>query len=86
MSKLAETPEEYTKEFVKAFSDLDEKKIKAHMKKYGIVNPSSPIVFWTAVYKSITGGTKFPMKVRRKAKKWLLKRGFQSKDDGDVLV
>lgn len=88
MIKLAETPEEYTKELVEALSDLDENKIKAHMKKYDLVISDNPLMFWGSVYnyKAITAGTRFPMKLRQKAKRWLIKHKLQPWDDGDIVV
>jgi len=86
MTKLAETPEEYIDDLILAFSDLDEKKIKDHAKKYGMKTSNNPLVFWGSVYKAITGQTRFPMKLRQKAKKWLLNRDFTPWDDGDIPV
>ena len=84
MINLAQTPEEYTIELVIAFSDLDEDKIKSHLMKYGMNVSDNPIVFWGSIYKTITGNKRFPKKLRRKAKKWLTKRGFKSWDDGGI--
>lgn len=86
MTNLAKTPEEYTSEFVREFSDLDENRIRRFMAKYGSTIPSNSLVFWCAVHKAITANIKFPMKLRSQSKRWLIEHNFEPWDDGNVSV
>ena len=71
-----------------AYTDGNSKLLDDHMKKHKIVNllniPKRTLTYKCAVYKIVTARSDLPMKVRKKAKKWLIKHGFGSWDDGDV--
>lgn len=76
--------EERIKKFVKvrneALFSLDEKKIKAFMKKYTGVKPeniSSETAFWAMVFKAICNIEDAPSEVKAKAKAWLKEHGFK---------
>lgn len=75
--------EKEIKKFVKARNEalfsLDEKKIKAFMRKYTGIKPEiipSETVFWAIVYKSICNITDAPPELKVKAKAWLKEHGF----------
>ena len=73
--------DERIKKFVKerneALFSLDEKKIKAYMKKYCVPDPHSERVFWAMVYKAICNIADAPPEVKAKAKVWLKEHGFK---------
>lgn len=73
--------EERIKKFVKARNEalfsLDEKKIKAYMKKYCVPDPHSERIFWTMVYKAICNIADAPPEVKAKAKAWLKEHRFK---------
>lgn len=59
-----------------ALFSLDEKKIKAHLKRYGVPIPENEEVFWIGVYKSILAITDAPEELQTKAVDWLISRGY----------
>lgn len=61
-----------------ALLSLDEKKIRAYMKKYHIVyQPENETVWWAGIHKSILGiRSATPEQVER-SKKWLVEHGFK---------
>ena len=69
-----------------ALQSLDEKKIKAYLRKYHVTPPSNPVVFWMGVHKAITAATSLPIEFRRKSAMWLAIRGSKSMDDGELAV
>ena len=69
-----------------ALLSLDEKKIKAYLRKYGETPPSNPIVFWMGVHKAITAAKSLPIEFRRKSALWLVLRGSKPMDDGELEI
>lgn len=68
---------EFVKERNEALFSLDEKKIKAYMKKYCVPDPHSERVFCAMVYKAICNIADAPPEVKAKAKAWLKEQGFK---------
>lgn len=48
--------------------------------------PSSRFVAEIAIHKARTAVKTLPLDARRESKRWLLERGFESADDGDVSM
>ena len=66
----------FVKERNEALFSLDEEKIRAYSRKYGISLPDNPRVFWGSVYKAVLNITTVPDDVRIKAEQWLDKNNF----------
>ena len=66
----------FVKERNEALFSLDETKIKAYAKKYGIPLPSEPLAFWGGVYKAICTIASAPDELKTTARKWLSERGM----------
>lgn len=75
--KTEEKIKEFVKERNEALFSLDEKKIKAYMKKYCVPEPHNERIFWAMVYKAICNITDAPPEVKDKAKAWLKEHGFK---------
>lgn len=75
--KTEERIKEFVKERNEALFSLDEKKIKAYMKKYCVSEPDSERIFWAMVYKAICNIADAPPEVKAKAKAWLKEQGFK---------
>lgn len=50
------------------------------------IDGMSSEVIQAGVHKAVTGTVDMPMEYRIRAKRWLLDRGMESQDDGDVPV
>lgn len=70
--------EEFVKERDEALLSLDETKIRAYMKKYGVYfEPGSRLAWWAGIHKSILCiRSATPEQVER-SKKWLVEHAFQ---------
>ncbi|MEE0264276.1 MAG: hypothetical protein UD936_01485 [Acutalibacteraceae bacterium] len=68
--------DEFIKERNEALFSLDEEKIRAYSKKYGVKLPKSEKAFWGGVYKAIYNITNAPADLKEFAKNWLLINGF----------
>lgn len=68
------------KNFVKernvALFSLDEKKIRAYMRKYDIEPEGNELIFWASVYKGICNITSAPADKVAIAMKWLTEHGM----------
>lgn len=70
-----------------ALLSMDEQQIRAYFLKYnGNRGPDDPEIFWRAIHKARTAMTTLPMEARQESKRWLLARGSQPMDDGEVLI
>jgi len=68
-----------------ALLSMDEARLRAYFLKYNSrPAPKEPEVFWRMVHKARTACTSLPMEVRSESKRWLLARGSEPLDDGDV--
>lgn len=64
---------------------MDEQEIRAYFLKYnGNAGPDDPEIFWRGVHKARTALQSLPMDARQQSKRWLIARGSESLDDGDV--
>jgi len=72
----------------KALLSMDPKEIALYAYSYNIQTAGDPVgspeVYWCAIHKARTGATDLPLDERMKSKKWLLRRGYQSLDDGEL--
>lgn len=71
---------------VSAYMDGDSKPFIEHCKKYSIPAVTDELVLRGSICKCVTGNASFPMEMRTRAKRWLLKNKLSSFDDGDVPV
>lgn len=78
--------QEFLRDRDEALLSLDEKKLRAYMRKYGETPPSNPVVFWMGVHKAITACMSLPIEFRRASAMWLAVRGSKSMDDGDLAI
>lgn len=76
--------EEFLKDRREALLSLDKVKIDAYMMKYGERSHPDEEVYWRGIHKAITASTDLPIEFRRKSKEWLIQRGSDSLDDGDI--
>jgi hypothetical protein len=67
-----------------ALLTLDEATIRAHMAKWNIRTPENPIVFWIGIHKARTACLNLPREARVLSKTWLMVRGYQSMDFGEL--
>lgn len=74
--------QEFLRKRDEALLSLDETKIRAYCREFGVKMPSHPEVFWRAVHKARTAITTLPMAERQKSKDWLTKHG--SEHWGDI--
>lgn len=72
---------EWLRERNDALLSLDEARIKAYMRKYGLPVLPNPEVFWRAVHKARTAITSFPAEEKQKSKAWLFAHGSAHWDD-----
>ncbi|MDE7389521.1 MAG: hypothetical protein K2M82_01055 [Lachnospiraceae bacterium] len=77
----ANTPKinNFVKERNEALFSLDERKIRAYAKKYGIKLPTTEKGFWGGVYKAICNIPDAPPDLKQKAKEWLDDSGLSTK-------
>lgn len=71
---------EFVKERDEALLSLDETKIRAYMRKYGVFyEPGSNLAWWAGIHKAILGiRSATPEQVER-SEKWLAEHGFLPK-------
>jgi hypothetical protein len=67
---------EYVKERDEVLLSLDETKIRAHAKKWGVALPSSWAGFWGGVHKARLAITTFPKAEKEKSRAWLAANGM----------
>ena len=63
---------------------LDEAAIRKHNNKWHVRTPDDPVVFWIGIHKARTACLSLPREARLLSKMWLMTRGYQSLDDGDL--
>lgn len=68
----------YAKERNRAFLSLDEKKIRAFCKKYGLPIPNGELAFWAGVHKVVYHTTAATPEQRAASAKWLNENGFST--------
>ena len=66
----------FVQERDEALLSLDEKKIRAYGKKYGVPFPKDELVFWAGIHKARTAITSFPEDEKERSRKWLIEHGF----------
>lgn len=71
MKSRLPSPDAVIQERNEALFSLDEQKIRVYCKKYDVVIPKNPIVFWGAIYKAILAISDAPNQTQEKAKLWL---------------
>ncbi len=77
--------DQFKKDRNEAMLSMDEKKIRAYMKKYGNqANQPLGDIFWASVHKARTAIPSIPLEERIKSKKWLIERNLSSLDDGEL--
>jgi hypothetical protein len=70
-----------------ALLSMDEQQIRAYFLKYnGNSGPAEPEVFWRGIHKARTALKTLPMDARQESKRWLLARGSQPMDDGEISL
>lgn len=67
---------DFVKERNESLFSLDEKKIRAYAKKYGVNLPTTEKGFWGGVYKAICNIPDAPPEVKQKAEDWLIYNGM----------
>lgn len=67
---------DFVKERNEALFSLDEDKIKAYFKKYGVPIPGNEIVFWGGIYKIIYNIKDAPKELKHKAYEWLIEHNM----------
>ena len=69
----------FVQERNEALLSLDEQKIRAYMRKYGVsFNPESETVWWAGVHKAILGISSATPEQRERSGKWLVEHGFRT--------
>jgi hypothetical protein len=76
--------EKFKKDRREALLSMHLPTICAYGLSYGVELPKDEKTFWIAVHKARTGCLDLPLKERKKSKKWLDKRGYESFDDGEL--
>ena len=76
--------EQFKRERDAALLSLDRHQIAAYCRKYRVTMPTNEEVFWRAIHKARTANTALPMEARTTSKRWLIARGSEPLDDGDV--
>ena len=69
---------DFVKERNEALFSLDEDKIKAYCKKYGVHIPKNETAFWGGIYKSIYNIKDAPKELKYKACEWLITHGMST--------
>lgn len=67
-----------------ALMSLDKAKICAYLRKYGESPHPNEEVFWRGIHKARTACKSLPMTARVESAKWLIARGSEPMDDGEV--
>lgn len=80
------TPEEYNKELIEEFQDLDVTRMRTFMGKHNLPIPESPTMFWAYIYRVIVAKTEFRKALRLKAKRWLKGHELESWYDGGFVM
>ena len=66
---------------------MDEQQIRAYFQKYnGNAGPADSETFWRGIHKARTALQSLPMEARQESKRWLLARGSEPMDDGEVPI
>jgi hypothetical protein len=75
----------FTEEFDAAFLSLDEKVIRAFVKKWDLEDtiPDDPLRFWPGVHWIRTMITSLPYEARLLSRNWLLAHGLEPHPDED---
>ena len=69
----------FVQERNEALLSLDEQKIRAYMRKYGVrFNPENEPVGWAGVHKAILGISSITPEQRERSEKWLVEHGFRT--------
>lgn len=69
--------QKFIRERNEALLSLDEQKIRAYMKKYGVYfGPKNETVWWAGVHKAILGISSITPEQRERSEKWLIEHGF----------
>lgn len=68
----------YAKERNRAFLSLDEKKIRAFCKKWGLAIPQNERAFWAGVHKVIYHTTAATAEQKANSAAWLREHGFST--------
>ena len=67
---------DFVKERNEALFSLDEDKIKAYCKKYGVHISKNETAFWGGIYKSICNINDAPNELKHKAYEWLIEHNM----------
>lgn len=68
----------FVQERNEALLSMDEQKIRAYMKKYGVdFDPKNETVWWVGVHKAILGISSITPEQRERSEKWLVEHGFR---------
>lgn len=78
--------EQFKKDRNHALLSLDGPTIIAYFEKYNGTAPEVNAIFWMGIHKARTACRELPMEARSLSKRWLMDRGFQPMDDGEVLL
>ncbi len=68
---------ERRREMESALLPMDEQRIKACSKKYGVKTPENELVFWAGVHKAITPIKSEPEEKKVYSRVWLYSHGFR---------
>jgi hypothetical protein len=73
----------FAEEFDAAFLSLDEKVIRAFVKKWDLEDsiPADPLLFWPGVHRIRTMITSLPYEARLLSRNWLLAHGLEPHPD-----
>lgn len=69
---------EFERERNEALLSLDECRIRAYMKKYGVAfEPENITVWWAGIHKAILGIQSITPEQRERSENWLVEHGFR---------
>jgi hypothetical protein len=76
----------FAEEFDAAFLSLDEKVIRAFVKKWNLEDtiPDDPLLFWPGVHQIRTMITSLPYEARLLSRNWLLAHGLEPHPDAEL--
>lgn len=75
----------FAEEFDTAFLSLEEKVIRAFIKKWDLEDslPADPLLFWAGVHRIRTMITSLPYEARLLSRNWLLAHGLEPHSDAE---
>jgi hypothetical protein len=75
----------FAEEFDAAFLSLEEKVIRAFIKKWDLEDslPADPLLFWAGVHRIRTMITSLPYEARLLSRNWLLAHGLEPHSDAE---